>query len=75
MGVYELKKIFAKKKQIKFALYNLEYIIKQIDDIVIVYPCLYETRKCMYNSLEEALHNYTVYNESIIENMDRLILL
>jgi len=75
MVVNELIKKFETNKEVKFKLYSLEYIIKEYDSKVIIYPLLYETRKNTYNSIEEALNNYTVYNESILENIERLILL
>ena len=75
MVVKELKEIFEKNREVMFKLYSLEYVIKEIDNKIAVYPILYETKKNFYNSFEDALSNYTVYNESIIDNIDRLILL
>ena len=53
----------------------MEYIIQKADNKVIVYPLLYPSRKSIYSTLNEALNYYTIYNESIIENIDRIILL
>ena len=75
MVVKELKEIFERDREVRFKLYSLEYIIKERDNKVAVYPILYETKKNFYNSLEDALNNYTVYNESIIDNIDRLIIM
>jgi len=75
MVVRELKEIFERNHEVRFKLYSLEYIIKEMDNKIAVYPILYKTKKNFYNSLEEALNNYTVYNESIIDNIDRLIII
>lgn len=75
MVVNELKELFEREHEVKFKLYSLEYVIKEIDNKIYVYPILYETKKSCFNSLEDALNNFTVYNESIIENIDRLIII
>ena len=75
MVVKELKELFERNREVRFKLYSLEYVIKEMDNKINVYPILYETKKSFYNSFEDALNNYTVYNESIIDNIDRLILL
>ena len=73
MVVKELKELFEREHEVKFKLYSLEYVIKEIDNKIAVYPMLYESKKSFFNSLEEALNNYTVYNESIIDNLEQLI--
>ena len=40
-----------------------------------MHPILYENRKSFFNSFEEALGNYTIYNENIIENIDKVIII
>lgn len=75
MVVNELKGLFDKQHEVKFKLYSLEYVIKEIDNKITIYPILYETNKSFYNSLDEALNSYTIYNESIIENQDRIIII
>ena len=75
MVVNELKELFDKQHEVKFKLYSLEYVIREIDNKIAVYPILYETKKSFFNSFEDALNNYTVYNESIIDNIDRLIII
>ena len=75
MVLSEIKERYEKNNEVKFKLFSLEYIIQNVDNNVLVYPILYSNRKNTYSSLEEALNYYHVYNESIIENLDRLILL
>lgn len=75
MILNELKERYEKNNEVKFKLFSLEYIIQKVDDKVVIYPLLYSNRQNVYTSLEEALNYYTIYNESVIENIDRLILL
>lgn len=71
----EIKSLFDQKREIKFKLYSLEYIIKEVNNKIEVYPLLYTNRKSYYSTLEDALNNYTVYNESIIDNLEKLKLI
>ena len=71
----ELKERYEKNNEVKFKLFSLEYIIYKIDNSVVVCPLLYSNRKSTYSTLDEALNYFTVYNESIMENIDRVILL
>ena len=75
MVLNELKERYEKNNEIKFKLFSLEYIIQKVDDKVVIYPLLYSNRKSTYSSLDEALNYYTIYNESVIDNIDRVILL
>lgn len=75
MVLNELKERFEKNGEVKFKLFSLEYIIKKVDNKIEIYPSLYSNRKNIYSTLDEALNNFTVYNESIIESIDRVILL
>lgn len=75
MILNELKEKFEQNKEVKFKLFSLEYIIQQVAGEVVVYPLMFESRKNYYSNLDEALNNFTVYNESIIDNIDRVILL
>ncbi len=75
MVLNEMKERYEKNNEVKFKLFSLEYIIQKVNNNVEVYPLLYPNRKNTYSSLDEALNYFTVYNESIIENIDRVILL
>ena len=72
MNYRELENIFNNNNEIMFKLFSLEYIIKKTDNGVEVYPILYSNKKSCYSSFEEAMNNFTVYNESLIENIDRI---
>ena len=67
-----LLKKFNEKKVVKFKLYSLEYIIRKIDNGVEVYAILYQNRKKVYSSFQEAMNSFTVYNESFVDNIDRI---
>lgn len=75
MTFVKLNELFEKQGEVRFKLYSLEYIIKKIDNKIIVHPILYENRKSFFNSFEEALSNYTIYNENIIQNIDKVIII
>lgn len=72
MRYQELENLFNSSNELKFKLYSLEYIIKKVDNGVEVYAELYQTRKKVYASFQEAMNNFTVYNESLVDNIDRI---
>ncbi len=72
MSYQELENLFNTSNEVKFKLYSLEYIIKKIDTGVEVFAELYQTKKKVYSSFEDAMNNFTVYNESLIDNIDRI---
>lgn len=72
MRYQELENIFNTSNEIKFKLYSLEYIIRKIDTGVEVFAILYQNRKQTYSSFSDAMNNFTIYNESLIDNMDRI---
>lgn len=72
MRYQELENIFNTSNEIKFKLYSLEYIIRKIDTGFEVFAILYQNRKQTYSSFSDAMNNFTVYNESLIDNIDRI---
>ena len=71
--IEELKKQFITNGRVKFKLYTLDYEIIQNDTQVIIYSLQYPNNKTNFNSFDEAINNYLIYNESIIENEDKII--
>lgn len=71
----ELKERYENNNVVNFKLFSLEYIIQKQDNNVVVYPLLYSNRKNIYSTLDEALSNFTIYNENILDNIDRVVLL
>ena len=72
MVYQELENLFNSSGELKFKLFSLEYIIRKVDNGVEVYALLYQNRKSTYSSFGEAMYNFTVYNESLIDNIDRI---
>ena len=73
MNIEKIKALFNQKGEVHFKLYSLEYTIKKENDEILVFADLYATRKQRYNSLDEALSYFTIYNESLIENETRIM--
>ena len=72
MKYKDLEDLFNTANELKFKLYSLEYVIKKVDSGVEVYAILYQNRKSNYLSFKEAMNNYKVYNESLMENINRI---
>jgi len=73
MNIDNIKTIFNEKREVHFKLYSLDYTIKEVDNKIFVYADLYDNKKESYNTIDEALNYFTVYNESIIENQNRIM--
>lgn len=66
---------FETKKTIKFKLYSMEYVVEQKDNYVEIYAIYYEKRKSKYSSFEDLMNNYMVYNEPLINQLNRIKIL
>lgn len=76
MFLNELKEKLATNKKLQIKIYSLEYTIEeQSDDIVVIYANLYPNQKSSYKTIEELLNNFTIYNESIINNIDKVVIM
>lgn len=73
MNVENLKKVFNLNGSVKFKMYGLDYTIETVDDGVEIYMDLYSNKKSKYDNLDILLKNYTIYNETIESNDDRII--
>ena len=73
MNVEKIKTIFNQKGVVKFKMYGLDYTIETIDNGVEIYVDLYPNKKSKYDSLNSLLKNYTIYNESIESNDQRVL--
>lgn len=71
----ELEQLILKNGRVEFKLYSLEYTIEFVDNQFVIYANSYKEKKSTYDSLKELLNNYTVYNESIMDNIDRVSIL
>lgn len=71
--VYEdIKNYFIDNNKLKFKLYSLEYMIEQKDNYIEIYAIYYENRKKQYNSFDELMNSFTVYNEPLISQINRI---
>lgn len=75
MRYQELENKFNTSNEVKFKLFSLEYVIRKADTGVEVYAELYQTRKNIYPSFADAMNNFTVYNESLVDNIDRITII
>ena len=75
MNYEEIKNKFIANKKIKFKLYSLEYIVEPKENYVEIYAIYYENRKKQYKSLDELMNSYRVYNEPLINQLNRIVVL
>ena len=75
MNYESIKNEFESNSRVKFKLYSLEYLIERVDNYVQVYAIDYPTRKSKYNTLEELFNNFTVYNESLASQINKISLI
>ena len=72
MSYESIKNEFESNSRVKFKLYSLEYLIERVDNYVQVYAIDYPTRKSKYNTFEEVMNNFTVYNEPLVTILDNV---
>ena len=75
MRYQELENLYNDNYKLKFRLFGLEYIIKKDIEGVLIYPILYPESKKIFSNFSELMNNYTIFNEPIIKNIDKIILL
>lgn len=73
MNVEKLKDILAKNNTVTFKLYSLEYVISIIDNHVQIYSPTYLNDIRTYNNINELLNNFRVYNETLLESENRIV--
>lgn len=74
MDYNQLYELFSNNKVIHFKLYSLEYNIEEEDNKVVIYANYYEKNKRYFNSFEELMNNFNIYNEPLINQMNRIII-
>lgn len=72
MSFKELQEIFESDNVIKFKLYSLEYVIELVDNIIVAYAIDYSGRKEKFNSLKEAMNNFKIYSEPLMNQLDKI---
>ena len=74
MNYNQLYELFLNNKVIHFKLYSLEYNIEEESNKVVIYANYYEKNKRSFNSFEELMNNFNIYNEPLINQIDRIII-
>ena len=72
MNYNNLKQLFETNQKLHLKLYSLEYNIEVIDNKITIYAIYYEKNKKYYSSFEDSMNNYTVYNEPLINQLNRI---
>ena len=74
MNYNQLYELFLNNKVIHFKFYSLEYNIEEESNKVVIYANYYEKNKRSFNSFEELMNNFNIYNEPLINQIDRIII-
>ena len=72
MRYEDLKSLFDRNNELKFRLYNLDYIIRNNYNGVEVFAVLYPNDKKIYSSFDDAMNNYKLFNESLNGFIDKI---
>ena len=73
MNIEKIKNKLSKNNTVTFKLYSLEYVIKIVDNHVQIYLLIYPDNIKTYNTLEDLLNNFRVYNETLLEIEGRIV--
>lgn len=73
MNIEKIKNILAKDNRVTFKLYSLEYTIEIADNQVRIYSLTYPDNIKFYSTLEELVNNFRVYNETLLESENRIV--
>ncbi len=72
MNIEKLKTIFQEKGIVRFKMYGLDYTIEKVESGIIIYADLYSNKKTLFQTIDEILKLYYIYNENIESNELRL---
>ena len=75
MSFKKLQEIFESDNIIRFKLYSLEYIIELIDNKIVAYAKDYSGRKEVFNSFKDAMNNFKIYTEPLMNQIDKIELM
>ncbi|MBE5805984.1 MAG: hypothetical protein E7313_04650 [Clostridiales bacterium] len=73
MNIKKLKSVFEEKGMVKFKLYGLEYTIQKVDDGVVIFADLYDSKKEKYDDVDLLLKQHYIYGENIEDNEERIL--
>ena len=72
MNCEKIRTLFNQNEVVHFTMYGLPYIIEKNDNGASISPDTTPKQMKKYNSVDSILKYYTIYNESIEENDDRI---
>lgn len=75
MSYEKLEEMLNVYNELKFRLYNVEYIIRKNNNKIELYPTLYSNQKKIYANFDDAMNNFQIYNEPIKESINKFIIL
>ena len=74
MNVEKLKSILLEKNKVNFKLYSLDYVIEKTENYIILFSPTYPKDVRKYNNIDELLNDFTVYNQTLFEIDDKVII-
>lgn len=75
MSYEKLESIYIERGLLKFKLYSLTYVIEKTINGPVIYAETQEARKSLYSTFEQLMNSYTVYNESLMETLNKIQIL
>ena len=72
MDYKNLEEMFESNNMIVFKLYSMNYVMKLQNEKIVAYAIEYPEKKNTYNSFKEAMNNFKVYNEPIIQQIKNI---
>ena len=75
MNLKELQEIFESNNIIRFKLYSLEYTIEKEEEYITIYAVDYSERKEKYKNFKEALNNFKIYSEPLVNQLEKIELI
>lgn len=75
MSYEKLESIYSESGLLKFKLYSLNYIVEKTATGPVIYVETLPARKVSYSAFEQLMNSYTVYNESLMECINKIQIL
>jgi len=72
MNIDLIKEKLNTNGQVRFKLYSLEYLIEKEDDKYLISATLYPNKKTAFPTVDSLFDNYTIFNENIRDNDQRI---
>lgn len=73
MNIEKIKSIFNEKSVVIFKLYSLNYTIQKVENGVVIFSDMYNSKKEFYSNIDILLKNYIIFGENIEDNEEKII--